>query len=859
MLSIIATLLMVAQTLYFGDAASDTPYRDMAGRPLAGAVLTFYRSGTTAPIPVYTGASLAIEHEVPITANNLGVFSPIYLDPDDLPCRVKLERADGTLVWDVDPYIAIVGESEEHVDVFTESGSFEVPNDVSSIDAVLVVAGGGAGGGSAGSGGGGGGGVLFEEDYSVTPGASVSVVVGSGGTAVTGERGNPGGNSSFGDLEATGGGGGGAAGSDSASGGDGGSGGGAGWSAGLPLPGSGVEGQGNDGGNSAAGSGGAFGNCGGGGGGAGGAGENAQFLVKPGDGGAGVDLSAMFGESVGASGWFGAGGAGGGQVNVAQQIADGGQGGGGETGQPGQDGTGGGGGGRGNATGIGEGGSGVVILKYGGTAPGVLFLSPVFQPAVSDAVLPGAELKFFLDDAIAAVYANGDATAPLTHPVVADAGGYFPPIYLTDGEEGAQLKNASGTVVFGPADNPVPAISALSPASADEGDDEFTLTVTGTGFIEDSVVRWNGAARTTTYVSPTELQATIPSTDVADPGLARVTVFNPPPIGGESLWRGFVTEEIPDNPVPALTDIDPDAATEGDPGFTLTLTGTGFIATSVVRWDGSDRATTYVSPTELKAAILTGDIDAAGTFDVTVFNPAPGGGESNAETFDVESATDPDFSSVVSLLHFDGADGSTTIVDVTGKSWSATGNAQLDTAQKKFGTASLLTDGAGDYISTSSSTDFSLTASGDFTVEFWLYLTDKDNSDGNAVVCVGNASGYWQFLVRSNQIQINLRNATGGAFSDLTASQTLANGQWHHYAWTRASGTNRLFYDGVQLTTSGSLPSNPTQGTHAAYVGANYNGGATSTAGQIDDVRITKGVARYTSNFTPPTAPFPDA
>jgi len=75
----------------------------------------------------------------------------------------------------------------------------------------------------------------------------------------------------------------------------------------------------------------------------------------------------------------------------------------------------------------------------------------------------------------------------------------------------------------------------------------------------------------------------------------------------------------------------------GDTGFTLTVYGTNFITTSVVRFNGADRGTTFVSDTELTADILTADLTAVGTFDVTVFNPEPGGGESNAQTLTVSA------------------------------------------------------------------------------------------------------------------------------------------------------------------------------------------------------------------------------
>ena len=177
--------------------------------------------------------------------------------------------------------------------------------------------------------------------------------------------------------------------------------------------------------------------------------------------------------------------------------------------------------------------------------------------------------------------------------------------------------------------NPVPAISGLSPSLATPGGPAFTLTVNGTGFVSTSKVRWNGADRTTTYVSGTQLTAAITAADIAAATTASVTVFNPAPGGGTSNAVSFVVG----NPVPTISSLSPSSATPGGPAFTLTVNGTGFVSTSKVRWNGADRTTTYVSGTQLTAAITAADIAAATTASVTVFNPAPGGGTSNAVSF----------------------------------------------------------------------------------------------------------------------------------------------------------------------------------------------------------------------------------
>ena len=260
-------------------------------------------------------------------------------------------------------------------------------------------------------------------------------------------------------------------------------------------------------------------------------------------------------------------------------------------------------------------------------------------------------------------------------------------------ESGYSYDNFRRTNLSG-AGNPVPVTSGISPNAATAGDPGFTLTVDGTGFVAGSVVRWNGADRTTTFISSTQLQAAIPATDIASSGTATVTVFNPAPGGGLSNAQGFtINDPAPaPNPVPAVATLSPVSATAGGAGFTLTVVGSGFVAGSVIRWNGADRGTTFVSATQLQAAIPASDIAVAGTAQVTVFNPAPGGGESAALNFTIDplpsggsgpaigaltpadaQAGDPGLALVVDGANFDttsvvrwnGADRTTTFISAT--------------------------------------------------------------------------------------------------------------------------------------------------------------------------------------------------
>ncbi len=183
-----------------------------------------------------------------------------------------------------------------------------------------------------------------------------------------------------------------------------------------------------------------------------------------------------------------------------------------------------------------------------------------------------------------------------------------------------------------PAANPVPVIGSIGPASVAAGSGDFALTVTGSGFVGASVVKVNGAARTTTFASATQLQAAVPASDVAAAGPVDVRVLNPAPGGGAS---NIATLTVTGNPLPSIGSLSPSSATAGSPGFTLTVTGSGFVGASVVKVNGAARTTTFASATQLQAAVPASDVAAAGPVDVRVVSPAPGGGASNIATLTV--------------------------------------------------------------------------------------------------------------------------------------------------------------------------------------------------------------------------------
>ena len=211
-----------------------------------------------------------------------------------------------------------------------------------------------------------------------------------------------------------------------------------------------------------------------------------------------------------------------------------------------------------------------------------------------------------------------------------------------------------------------------------------------------------------------------------------------------------------------------------------------------------------------------------------------------------KNPVDPYFANVSLLLHGNGSNGSTTIIDSSPspKTVTAVGNAQISTAQSKFGGSSIAFDGTGDCLA--ATIDPINIRSTPFTIESWSNISTRSNYG-----ILGGITN--DFYVFSNYNGIVY---TGdGVINNISFTETaLPLGAWFHAALTFDGTTYRAFINGTQQGSSTTLLKNyvltsVTIGGHVAS--------SRLTTGLIDDLRITK-VARYTANFTPPTAPFPD-
>ena len=210
-------------------------------------------------------------------------------------------------------------------------------------------------------------------------------------------------------------------------------------------------------------------------------------------------------------------------------------------------------------------------------------------------------------------------------------------------------------------------------------------------------------------------------------------------------------------------------------------------------------------------------------------------------------APDPDFASVSLLLHMNGTNGSTTFTDSSSNAITVTGyfNAQISTAQSKFGGASAYFDGNNDHLLTASSLAPLQMGTGDFTVEAFIRPTSSVASYRALLALTSDSID--NFYIVSGKLQW---------YNSGTVAGTIAVDTWYHIAASRQGTSMRVFIDGALVNTS-TNSNNITLGRVVVGGPGALNG--EWFQGWMDEVRITKGVARYTANFTPPTAPFPDA
>jgi len=221
---------------------------------------------------------------------------------------------------------------------------------------------------------------------------------------------------------------------------------------------------------------------------------------------------------------------------------------------------------------------------------------------------------------------------------------------------------------------------------------------------------------------------------------------------------------------------------------------------------------------------------------------------------------DPYAANVKLLVHADGTNGSTTIVDSSASplTLTANGSAKLSTSVYKFGTASLdCNSGSNAHISyPSPGNALDVASSQDFTAEFWLYPTSTYATDDNSsTTCIVEFSGTIRYSLhmktKTSQPWLSFSYGYGTVVVDHQNGLTL--NAWQHVAMVRASNVVSLYIGGVKSTGSYSNSSALDNSNFVTF--GPRQSGATNKC-YMDEIRVTIGTARYTATFTPPTGPF---
>jgi hypothetical protein len=208
------------------------------------------------------------------------------------------------------------------------------------------------------------------------------------------------------------------------------------------------------------------------------------------------------------------------------------------------------------------------------------------------------------------------------------------------------------------------------------------------------------------------------------------------------------------------------------------------------------------------------------------------------------------------LLHADGVAGSNVVTDSSASNhvMTAGGSGTLATDFVKFGTASLGFNGVANcyYGASAISADYAF-GTADFTVELWFRVQGWQGSNYQILIDLGGAPNIIVYVDPAGTI--SLWNAGGGKLIQGTTVLTL--GKWFHMAVARAAAVTRLFLNGMQEGPSYADTNNYTALAFAPVMGiSSVNYSSYPLFGRMDEVRISKGIARYTANFTPPTGPF---
>jgi hypothetical protein len=389
---------------------------------------------------------------------------------------------------------------------------------------------------------------------------------------------------------------------------------------------------------------------------------------------------------------------------------------------------------------------------------------------------------------------------------------------------GGSSSNPGGSTQQSP-----PTVTSISPTTVTAGSGAVSLTVNGSGFLSTTTVQVGSVAEATTYVSATQLTATVPAAQVAAGGQLSVIALN----GSASSGSGAATSLQVTNPVPVIAQITPTTLSVGTASVTIAVSGSGFVPTTTIDVNGSARTTVFVSATQVNATLTAADVASTGSLSLTAVNPAPGGGTSAAVTAAISNPA-PGAVLALSPTQFVTGTATPTTVTVTGTNFIPASTVQVSGAAR-----------ATTYVSATQLT-------------FQLTVADQAMTQVLAVTVVNPAPGGGTTLAA--QLEILPQMATPVITSVSPSQLVVGSGT----TWLTVYGTN-LFAtiatgpnSGMYILTSNVLwnGTSLTKGVSVGY-GSSNGGQEYITAPVPSSLLTTAGTAIITvsdSTSTPPTS-----
>jgi len=220
----------------------------------------------------------------------------------------------------------------------------------------------------------------------------------------------------------------------------------------------------------------------------------------------------------------------------------------------------------------------------------------------------------------------------------------------------------------------------------------------------------------------------------------------------------------------------------------------------------------------------------------------------------------------VLMLHMNGTDNAQVFTDSSSgvKNVTPAGNAKTENTQTKFGVTSGYFDGSGDYLTLPYSTDIDI-VNEIFTIDGWIYNTAASNTAGRRMLSTGGGGVAWNatngihilLQIGSNNSSFQFQYWNGTTVEALSMSIGATENEWHHFSASYDGTEMYVSFDGVISSATRTMARPSTNPTLAVATIPGENGNSTyNWTGYIDELRISKGIARWTENFTPPTAEY---